>query len=131
MGSHVFLKAKPRFGITRFGSKGKLAPRFIGPFEILERVGNVSYHLTFPPQLSNVHDVFHVSMLRQYVHDPSYLLQWEDLEIHDDGIYETHPIRILEHRDKVLRNKTVPLVKVLCCITGERGYMEIGNRNPK
>lgn len=71
VGSHAFLKAKPNFGITRFGSKGKLALRFIGPFEILERFGNVSYRLALPPQLKNVHDVFHVSMLRHYIHDPS------------------------------------------------------------
>ncbi|KAM7519450.1 hypothetical protein LguiB_018412 [Lonicera macranthoides] len=113
VGNHVFLKTKPRFGITQFGNKGKLSPRYIGPFEILKRIGNVSYRLALPPQLSNVHNVFHVSMLRRYVHDPSHIVQWENLEVVDDGTYETRPILILNCRDQVLRNKIIPLVKVL------------------
>ena len=65
VGDHVFLKVQPRRGIVRFGQKGKLAPRFIGPFEILQRIGEVAYRLALPPQLSGVHNVFHVSMLRK------------------------------------------------------------------
>nr|GFD29110.1 putative nucleotidyltransferase, ribonuclease H [Tanacetum cinerariifolium] len=65
-GDHVFLKVSPACGVRRFGIKGKLIPRFIGPFEILDRVGKVLYRLALPPQLSHVHDVFHVSLLRGY-----------------------------------------------------------------
>ena len=75
MGDYVFLKTKYRFGITHFGSKGKLASRYIRPFEILDRVGNVSYRLALPPQMSHVHNVFHVSMLRRYVYDSSHIVQ--------------------------------------------------------
>ena len=61
-----------------FGKSGKLSPRFIGLFEILERIGEVAYRLALPPQLSGVHNVFHVSMLRKYAPDPSYVLDWDD-----------------------------------------------------
>ena len=63
VGDHVFLKVKPKRGVVRFGKRGKLSPRFIGPFEILERVGTVAYRLALPPSMSGVHEVFHVSML--------------------------------------------------------------------
>nr|GFD30899.1 reverse transcriptase [Tanacetum cinerariifolium] len=69
-GDHVFLKVSPARGVRRFSIKGKLSPRFIGPFEILDRVGEVSYRLALPPQLSHVHDVFHVSLLRGYKYHP-------------------------------------------------------------
>ena len=74
MGDHVFLKVSPTRGIQRFGVKGKLSPRFIGPFEVLERVGEVAYRLALPPDLSCVHNVFHVSMLRKYVYDPTHII---------------------------------------------------------
>lgn len=79
----------------------------------MERIGNVFYRLDLPPQVSHVHNVFHVSMLQQYVYDPSHVVQWEDLKIHDDIIYETRPIQILDRREQVLRNKVIPLVRVL------------------
>ncbi|GAV77734.1 Chromo domain-containing protein [Cephalotus follicularis] len=97
----------------RFGKKGKLTPRFIGPFEILERVGAVAYRLALPPSLADVHNVFHVSMLRKYHPDPSHVLQWEPLELRTDLSFEEIPIRILDRRIKQLRSKTIPLVKVL------------------
>ena len=64
MGDHVFLKVMPKRGVVRFDKQGKLSPRFIVPFEVLERVGAVAYRLALPPSLSSVHEVFHVSMLR-------------------------------------------------------------------
>ena len=97
----------------RFGKSGKLSPRFIGPFEILERIGEVAYRLALPPQLSGVHDGFHVSMLRKYEPDPSHVLDWTDLEVDEDASYEERPVRVLDRRDQVLRGKTIPLVKVL------------------
>ena len=71
VGDHVFLKVSPRRGLARFGKKGKLAPRYIGPFDIIERIGQVAYRLALPPQLSGVYNVFHVSLLRKYNPDPS------------------------------------------------------------
>ena len=73
-GDHVFLKVMPKRGVIRFGKQGKLSPRFIGPFEILERVGAVAYRLALPPSLSGVHEVFHVSMLRKYTPDPAHVV---------------------------------------------------------
>ena len=71
----------------RFGQKGKLSPRFIGPYEILERVGPVSYKLAFPPELDKIHNVFHVSMLRRYRSDPSHVLPVESIEVNPDLTY--------------------------------------------
>ena len=86
----------------RFGKSGKLSPRFIGPFEIFERIGEAAYRLALPPQLSGVHDVFHVSMLRKYEPDPSHVLDWTDLEVDEDVSYEERPVRVLDRRDQVL-----------------------------
>ena len=73
-GDHVFLNVMPKRGVVRFGKLGKLSPRFIGPFEILEMVGTVAYRLALPPSLSGVHEVFHVSMLRKYTPDPTHVV---------------------------------------------------------
>ena len=74
MGDHVFLKVMPKRGVIRFGKRGKLSLRYIGPFEVLERVGPVAYRLALPPSLSCVHEVFHVSMLRKYTPDPTHIV---------------------------------------------------------
>ncbi|XP_060974158.1 uncharacterized protein LOC133039313 [Cannabis sativa] len=100
-------------GIRRFGKKGKLSPRFIGPFEILEKVGQVAYRLALPPSLLAVHNVFHVSMLRKYVSDPMHVLSYETLELQPDLSYDEQPVQILDRKEKVLRTKTILLVKVL------------------
>ena len=76
MGDHVFLKVMPKRGVIRFGKRGKLSPRYIGPFEVLERVGAVAYRLALPPSLSSVHEVFHVSMLRKNTPDPTHIVDW-------------------------------------------------------
>ena len=74
VGDHVSLKVNPKRGVVRFGKRGKLPSRFIGPFEILERIGVVAYRLALPPNMSGVHEVFHVSMLRKYSPDPSHVV---------------------------------------------------------
>ena len=76
VGDHVFLKVIPKRGVVRFGKREKLSPRFIGPFEILERVGTVAYRLDLSPNMSGVHEVFHVSMLRKYTPDPAQVVEW-------------------------------------------------------
>ena len=96
----------------RFGKKGKLSPRFVGPFEILKCIGKVAYKLALPPTLAGVHNVFHVSMLRKYIPDPSHVLNYEPLKIKDNLTYEEVPFQILDHKDQVLRTQTISLVKV-------------------
>ena len=76
MGDHVFLKVMSKRGVVRFGKRGKLALRYIGPFEILERVGTVTYRLALTSSLSDVQEVFHVSMLRKYTPDPTQVVDW-------------------------------------------------------
>ncbi|KAL0539815.1 hypothetical protein IC582_024036 [Cucumis melo] len=113
LGDKVFLKVAPMKGVLRFERKGKLSPRFVGPFEILERIGPVAYRLALPPSLSTVHDVFHVSMLRKYVPDPSHVVDYEPLEIDENLSYVEQPVEVLAREVKTLRNKEIPLVKVL------------------
>ncbi|KAL0551627.1 hypothetical protein IC582_010716 [Cucumis melo] len=113
IGDKVFLKVAPMKGVLRFERKGKLSPRFVGPFEILERIGPVAYRLALPPSLSTVHDVFHVSMLRKYVPDPSHAVDYEPLEIDENLSYVEQPVEVLAGEVKTLRNKQIPLVKVL------------------
>ena len=103
----------PKRGVVRFGKRGKLSPRFIGPFEILERVGTVVYRLALPPSMSGVNEVFHVSMLRKYTPDPAHVVDWGQIEIDTGGTFEERPVCIVDSRDRVLRRKTVRLVRVL------------------
>ena len=113
VGDHVFLKVMPKRGVVKFGKRGKLSPRFIGPFEILERVGTIAYRLALPPSMSGVHEVFHVSMLRRYTPDPAHVVDWGEIEVDTDGTFEEGPVCILDSRDQVLRRKTVRLARVL------------------
>ena len=110
---HVFLKVMPKRGVVRFGKRGKLSPRFIGPFEILKRVGTVAYWLALPPSMSGVHKVFHISMLRRYTSDPAHVVDWGEIEVDTDETFEEGLVCIMDRRDKVLRRKTVRLVRVL------------------
>ena len=99
--------------MVRFGKRGKLSPRFIGPFEILKRVGIVAYRLALPLSMSGVHEVFHVSMLRKYTSDPAHVVDWGQIEVDTDGTFEEGPMCIVDSRDQILRRKTVRLVRVL------------------
>jgi hypothetical protein len=100
-------------GVMRFRRKGKLSPRYVGAFEILEKIGAVAYRLALPPNLSGIHNVFHISMLRKYVPDPTHVLESGPLQIQSNMTYEETSTRILDRREQVLRNKTISLVKVL------------------
>ena len=108
IGSKVFLTITSMKGVIRFRKIGKLNPRFKGPFEILERVSKV-----LPPAMSRVHDVFHVSILCKYVYDPLHILKYRKVEYAPMDREEVRPMRILDARDKKLRNETIRLVKVL------------------
>ncbi|KAL4379065.1 hypothetical protein GQ457_02G041990 [Hibiscus cannabinus] len=112
VGDRVFLKVSPWKKVMRFGRKGKLSPRYIGPYEIVERVGSVAYRLLLPPELERIHDVFHVSMLRKYRSDPSHVMPVEEIELNPDLSYDEEPVEILASDSKVLRGRTIELVKV-------------------
>ena len=113
VGDHVFLKVMPNRGVVRFGKRGKLLPRFIGPFEILERVGTVAYRLALSPNMSGVHEIFHVSMLWRYTSDSAHVVDWGEIEVYTDETFEEGLVCIMDSRDQVLRRKTVRLVRVL------------------
>ena len=113
VGDHIFLKVMPKRGVVKFDKRGKLSQRFIGPFEILERVGTVAYRLALPPSMSCVHEVFPVSMLRGFTPDPAHVVDWGEIEVDTDGTFEEGLVYIVDSRDQVFRRKTVGLVRVL------------------
>lgn len=96
----------------RYGKGSKLAPRFVGPFEILERIGPVAYRLALPPSLSRIHDVFHVFVLRPYHCDVTHVLDWNALQVKDEQL-SMEPVCILQYRDLTLRGRTIEQVRVL------------------
>jgi hypothetical protein len=113
VGDQVFLKVSPMKGVFRFGKKGKLSPRYVGPFEVNEIVGPVAYRVALPPELAGVHDVFHVSTLRKHIPDPLQVVNFKPLRVQENLTYEEMPIQIMDRKEKQLRTKTIPLVKVL------------------
>ena len=106
-GDYVFLKVSPKKGVFIFGKKGKLASRYIGPFEVIKVVGKAAYQLRLPAQLFEVHDLFHVSMLKKCLSDATSVVNLEDIEFQDEVTYEEQPVRILDTKEKVLRNKII------------------------
>ena len=105
VGDKVFLKVSPWKKIFRFGRKGKLSPRFISPYEVLERIGPIAYRLALPLELAKLHDVFHVSMLRRYRSDPSHILPVQDIQVQEDFTFDEEPKAILDREIRQLRNK--------------------------
>ena len=112
MGDHVYLKVSPTKGVQRFGIKGKLAPRYIGPYEIKETCGPVAYQLKLPPHMSAVHDVFHVSQLRKCVRLPTEVLPEPELEIEPDLSYQEHPVKVLDQKERSTRARSIKMYKV-------------------
>jgi hypothetical protein len=108
----VYLKVSPMRGSRHFKVRGKLAQRFIRPFKILEKRGEVPYQLELLPQLSDVHDVFHVSQLKKCLCVPKDQLPMEDLDAKEDISYQEYPIKILETSERVTQNKKVKMCKV-------------------
>jgi len=113
VGDQVFLKVSPMKGVMRFSKKGKLSLRYVGPFLVTEVVGPVAYRVKLPSNLAGLHNVFHVSMLQKYVHDPLHVIDFEPLQVQADLKYEEKPVRILDRKVQQLRTRTIPLVKVL------------------
>ena len=95
IGEHVLLKVSPWKELTRFGQKGKLHPRYVGPFEILKKVGKVVYELALPPYMCNFLNIFHVYMLKRYYPDSKCVIEYEPVKIRPDLSYVEQPIKIL------------------------------------
>ncbi|CAN6455602.1 unnamed protein product [Victoria cruziana] len=112
VGDFVFLKISHTKGIFRFGKRGKLNPRFIGPFEVMERIGLAAYRLALPPHLSQVHNVFHVSMLQKYLPDPNRQIEQIDVQIDERLTVPEMLVRIVDEQVRKLRNKQILMVKV-------------------
>jgi hypothetical protein len=108
----VYLKVLPMRGIGRFNVKGKLAPRYIGPFKVVERKGEVAYRLELPPNLSGVHDVFYVIQLKKCLRVPEEQAPLEGLDVQEDLTYTEHPVKILETSERVTRNKRIKMCHV-------------------
>ncbi|KAH0658081.1 hypothetical protein KY289_026829 [Solanum tuberosum] len=106
-------KVSPMKGVMRFGKKGKLSPRYIGPYRIAKRIGKVAYELELPQELAAVHPVFHVSMLKMCMGDPSFIIPTEDIRIKDSLSYEEIHVQILDRQVRKLRTKEVASIKVL------------------
>ncbi|KZV25174.1 hypothetical protein F511_41449 [Dorcoceras hygrometricum] len=112
VGDHVFFKITPMKGVMRFGKKGKLSPRFIGSFQILERIGTLAYRLALPPEMSAVHNVFNISALRKYIVNSLHVLRHEPIQLSSDLSYEEVPENILARENRKLRNRTIPMIKI-------------------
>jgi hypothetical protein len=109
---YVYLKVSPMKGVSQFGVKGKLAPRYIGSFPILERCGQVAYRLQLPESLSTVHNVFHVSQLKKCLWIPDRTIDGVDVSLEPDLTYSEHPIRVLDQKDRITRKRTLKFFKV-------------------
>ena len=112
VGSWVYLRVSPMKGVHRFGVKGKLAPRYIGPFRILQQCGPVAYQLELPPHLSSTHDVFHVSQLKKCLRVPSEAVEVEAIQLEPDLTYQEHPIKILDQKERTTRRRSIKSYKV-------------------
>ncbi|GJY21673.1 putative reverse transcriptase domain-containing protein [Tanacetum coccineum] len=112
VGDFVMLKVSPWKGVMQFKNKGKLSPRFIGPFKILKRVGEVAYTLELPEEMRGIHNTFHVSYLRKCLADESSVITLDEVEINPESTFQEEPITILVRKSRQLRNKEISLVKV-------------------
>ncbi|XP_073020310.1 uncharacterized protein [Primulina eburnea] len=112
VGDHVFVKVAPMKGVMIFGKKGKFSSRYMGLFEIQERVGTLAYRVALPRNLAGVHNVLHVSMLRKYMSNPLYVLNYEPLQLSPNLSLEERPTKILDRQERRLWNKVIHIVKV-------------------
>jgi hypothetical protein len=112
VGDHVYLRVSPMKGVKRFGVKGKLVPRYIGPFPILKKCGTVAYKLDLPPSLAGVHNIFHMSQLKKCLKAPVDVVLPEMTPLEADLSYPEHPIKVLDQKDRATRHKTIKFFKI-------------------
>ena len=112
VGDHVYLWVSPTKGVQRFGIKGKLAPRYIGPYKIIEACGSVAYRLRLPSQLAAIHNVFHVSQLKKCVRVPTETIEQQEIFVEPDHSYDEHPIKILDQKERSTRRKVDKMYKI-------------------
>ncbi|GKF18513.1 putative reverse transcriptase domain-containing protein [Tanacetum coccineum] len=112
VGDYVLLKVSPWKGVVRFGKKGKLAPRFVGPFEIVEKVGPMAYRLDFPEELNGFHDTFHVSNIKKCLPDPTLQVPLDEIQVDVKLNFVEEPMEILEREFKKLKRSRIAIVKV-------------------
>ncbi|GKA97237.1 hypothetical protein Tco_0825131, partial [Tanacetum coccineum] len=118
VGDYVLLKVSPWKGVVRFRKKGKLAPRFVGPFEIIEKVGPVAYRLDLPEELNGVHDKFHVSNLKKCLADPTLQVPLDEIRADAKLNFVEDPVKILEREFKKLKHSRIAIVKILYRVDG-------------
>jgi hypothetical protein len=106
IGDHVYLQVRPRRSSLRMGAFSKMAPQYCGPFEILDRVGNVAYRLALPPTMK-AHNVFHVSLLKKYVHDSNHIIDWSVIQVELEGEFLPEPECTIDRKETPLRKKTI------------------------
>ena len=111
VGENVLLKMKANRSSLKLGNCAKLATRFCGPFEILERIGPVAYMIALPASMT-VHNVFHVSLLKKYILYVNHIIDWNVIQVEQEGVLQVHPVRILDRKNKQLQNLTIGIVKV-------------------
>ena len=107
VGDHVYLRVSPTRGVQRFGVKGKLAPRYVGPYEIIEECGPVAYRLRLPSRLAAIHNVFHISQLKKCVRVPTEIIDQQEILVEPDLSYTEYPLRILDQKERGTRRKVV------------------------
>ncbi|XP_027335406.1 uncharacterized protein LOC113849596 [Abrus precatorius] len=110
---HPQTNVSPVTGVRRPLKSRKLSPKFIGSFEVLCKVGLVAYEIALPPNLSNLHSVFHVSQLRKYIPDPTHVIELDPIQVRENLSYDVQPVKIVDRHVKKLRGKDISLVKVI------------------
>jgi hypothetical protein len=112
VGDHVYLRVSPMKGVRHFGIKGKLAPRYIGPYPILDKYGSTSYQVKLPAKLLGVHNVFHISQLKRCLKPPTDVVIEDTIPLEPDLTYKAYLIKILDQQDRVTCNKTTRFYKI-------------------
>ena len=112
VGDHVYLRVSPTRGVQRFGIKGNLAPRYVGPYEIIEECGPVAYRLRLPSRLATIHDVFHISQLKKCIRVPTEIIDQQELLVEPDLSYIEYPLRILDQKERGTHQKIVKMYKI-------------------
>jgi hypothetical protein len=111
VGDHVLLKVTANRSSLKLGNCSKLEARYCGPFEILERIGPIAYMMALPASMS-IHNIFHVSLLKKYIHDDNHVIDWNVIQVEQEGTFQVHPVHILDQKIKQLQNRAIGLVKV-------------------